>query len=190
MKRITYLAPVSQLLSLNNTSMRFKLPILIVLLSGFSLSLSAQTVVDFTTMSDADTWGQYSQKDMGGGIFAMWGGDLDGDGIVSYDGTSYLDLTTFINYPTSPGNSDLLTYTFNGSSNNSNSRTYTSREYQLEDMDLDGIVAYDGTSYLDLGTFINYPTDPGNAWLLTQIFNHPLNTTNSRTFTFRRQLPD
>lgn len=194
MKRITYLAPVSQLLSQNNTSMRLILPILVVLFSGYSLTLSAQaTVVDFTNPTTA-TWtnpGNSSPAQVQiGGVMAMWAGDVNGNGIVSYDGTSFLNLSSFNNYPESAGNSDLLGAVFAFPSNSGNSRTATDRIYNMADMDLDGIVSYDGTGYLDLVTFINYPTTPGNSYLLSLIFNHPNNGGNSRTFTYQEQLPE
>ncbi len=140
------------------------------------------TVIDFTTMPDASTYGTYSQQDMGGGLHALWAGDANGDGCISYNGTTCpcSSLNT--------DNADLKAEVINHGSTAPNPLTYVFKEYSSFDIDMDGCISYDGTAYYDPIFGIKI-TQQGNAYLLNQIMIHPDNSSPTPTFVFKEQIP-
>ncbi len=107
-------------------------------------------VKDFTTMVDASSWGTHSQKDMGGGVFALWAGDGNIDSKVKYTGTGNDPNTTLTNVLTFPANTAFqYNYDF-------------ALGYFQGDFDLNGKVKYAGTGddpNLVLVNVLTYPTN-------------------------------
>lgn len=158
--------------------MKYLFTTLILVFLG-SIQLLGQTVVDFTDPA-TPTFGTNARKivDVNGtDVAVMWGGDLDGDGVVSYTG----DLNR--GNPTDPGNAGLLSIILSDGDNFFITRTYTFQAYSGADFDMDGVVSYTG----DLSN--GSPTAPGNAWLLSAVLAHPDNFFITRTFTFKQQMP-
>ncbi|MEM9990660.1 MAG: hypothetical protein AAF738_02790 [Bacteroidota bacterium] len=133
--------------------MRLILPIFAFLLLG--CSLSAQTVVDFTTMSDANTHGTHSQVQIGG-VWAMWGGDANGDGTVLFNAANSDGNAVKNAVLSDPGNTG-----FFGSGPVT---TYANRSmYETNDTTLDG------------NTLDNSSNSDTN-FILSVVLSHPGNT--------------
>lgn len=134
-------------------------------MTAASTALSATPVaVDFTAVATA-TWGVNARKDLGGGVMGLWGGDVNHDGIISYNGGA------------APGRSDLFNQVVGYSLNVFGSPTYTFQGYSTYDIDMDKVVSYNGGA------------SPGRSWLFNLIISHPSNLFASPTFTFTQQLP-
>jgi hypothetical protein len=116
---------------------------------------------NFTTGSGI--WGSDAMQDMGGGVYALWAGDANGDGKVIYQGAD--------NDPTPVGNT-----VSDDPGNTGNSFTYIVNGYLNTDINMDGQVIYQGAG--------NDPTPIGNS-----VSAHPGNTGNSFTYPIIQQLP-
>lgn len=135
------------------------------IMSSAAVSLSKTAIAyDFTTAA-AQANGTNATVEVDNGIWAMWAGDISGDGQLSYD------------FGATPARTDLLTVIKSHPDNLFQSATYTFQDYSSYDIDLDGEVSYD------------FGASPGRTELLTIIKNHPANIFQSATFTFSAQLP-
>lgn len=164
--------------------MKFLMTILILM---GCLSLYGQVVtVDFTTMDDANTFGTLSQasievEENGQMVtkYMMWAGDVDGDGITTYDGDTDPESGELID----PDAAILLSIVLSNSGNFFNSRTFIFQDYSSADLNLDGFVTFDGDE------FEGVPIEPDAAYLLDLVLNSPDNFFNSRTFRWKQELP-
>ncbi len=120
-------------------------------ISSSTVNLDSSPVLDFTS-SQASAWQNGSittnaaMKEIASGIFALWDGDSNGDGQISYNGVSN-DRIAILNKvgATTPDNTVADTYS-------------------QEDVNFDGDVNYNGTDN-DRNTIINNvgATTPGNT---------------------------
>jgi hypothetical protein len=101
---------------------------------------------------------------MGSGVFGLWSGDLDGNGITRYAGPT--NDATF-----------LKSSVVNNPSNTTNSSFFPYNAYDNADLNLDGQVRYAG---------------PGNdaVTLKSTIIAFPGNTTGSAFYPISQQLPN
>ncbi len=135
------------------------------IMTGVSRALS-QTPTTFNfTNGTLPVYGTNAQKDLGGSVFGLWGGDVNHDGVISYNGGS------------TPGRSDLFNQILGNASNLFGSPTFTFQGYSTYDIDMDKVVSYNGGA------------SPGRSWLFNLIVSHPGNVFGSPTFTFTQQLP-
>ncbi len=120
-------------------------------------------VVDFKTGA-MTSFGTYGQADISG-TFALWAGDLNGDGQIRYLGPGN-DSNTIKSSVLNPTNG-----------NPSNSNFFFYNAYDNADINMNGSVRYLG---------------PNNdtSILKSIIVNHPENTTNSNFFPFSNQIPN
>jgi hypothetical protein len=96
-------------------------------LNTFALS-TTPTAIDFTSIS---TYGTNGQKDLGGGLMGMWGGNADGNTSVRMSGPPFInDGTSILNYL-------------------GNYSTIISSVYSLKDVNLDGTVRASGPPFIN-----------------------------------------
>jgi hypothetical protein len=132
--------------------------------SAISLSSSSATV-DFTNANSNISFGVHALTsiDMPSGTLGMWSGDVDGNGIVQYEGA----------------NSDtpsILSFVLNDPANFLNLQTHIVTGYNDFDINMDGNTQYVG----------------GNAdtpIILENILDHPGNFLNLNTYPINEQLP-
>lgn len=124
---------------------------------------NASPAFNFTT-GTANLYGTNATRNMGGGIYALWGGDADGDGVLRF-GASPSDIT--------PINSAVM-----GDVNNTgNSSLFVGAlVYSDADTDMDGRVRF-GASPSDI--------TPINA----SVLGNPANTNNNPLTSLTQQLP-
>lgn len=132
-------------------------------MSAATIALSkTATTVDFTNGS-VTTYGTNAQADLGNGVMALWGGDINGNGSVRYLGfgndTNVLKSTVL-----------------NDAGNTNDSNLYQFTGYDNADVNLNGRVRY-----LGFGNDTNI--------IKNIILNNPNNTNNSNIFTITEQLP-
>ena len=87
---------------------------------SYDFSTTLNTAYDNPSISTND-----AMKDLGSGVFGLWDGDANGDGMIRYDGTSN-DRLVILNNLSNAGT------TLNG--------------YEDTDINMDGITRYDGTN--------------------------------------------
>ncbi|MEL7530621.1 MAG: lamin tail domain-containing protein, partial [Bacteroidota bacterium] len=109
------------------------------------------------------TYGDHAQKALNNSHFALWPGDVNGDGQMVFQGAS--------NDPTS-----IFLKILSDTNNTSFARNFVISGYLAGDSNLDGQLIFQGGSSDTSPIFIN-------------ILSHPLNTSFNRNFTFRAQLP-
>lgn len=131
------------------------------------LGVMTQNTIDLATPNPAfnfaagsNVHGTFPMRNMGSGVYALWGGDANGDGQVIYQGANN-DPTPIGNYVS--GFSSSFTFPVNN-------------VYSLFDINMDGSVIYQGS--------FNDPTPIGNM-----VSAHPNNTGNSYSFPIIQQLP-
>ncbi len=132
--------------------------------NAITLNQSA-TTIDFTDANNQITYGSNAQTTFGmpTDIVAMWAGDVNGDGIVQYSGTS-------------PDTPDILSEILNDSGNFLNFPTYTINGYNDYDANLDGETQYSGTN-------------PDVPYILQNVLAYPGNSLNFSTYQITEQLP-
>ena len=126
------------------------------IISNAVVSLTAQTtIVDFTNGASQITFGTNAQKDMETGTMALWSGNVNGDTVIQYTGTT----------PDSPS---ILSQALNDLGNFLNLPTFSVTGYSTNDINMDGNTQYTGTNpdtplilqniLSDLGNFLNLST--------------------------------
>jgi hypothetical protein len=123
------------------------------------------TVVDFTEASNQNTFGTHAQTAFGmpAGKVGMWSGNVNGDTIIQYSGTT----------PDVPA---ILSLVLNDAGNFLNFPTYIVNGYVLHDLNLDGRTQYSGTT-------------PDTPFILQNVLAHPDNFLNFSTYSIQEQLP-
>ncbi|WP_430409869.1 choice-of-anchor Q domain-containing protein [Kordia sp.] len=132
-----------------------------------TISLSGTTaIVDFTDANNQITFGSNSQTTFGmpSGITAMWAGNVNGDDIVQYSGTT-------------PDTPSILSQVLNDAGNFLNFPTYISEGYNVHDINMDGNTQYTGTT-------------PDTPLILQNVLAHPGNFLNFSTYQIQEQLPE
>ncbi|WP_298418426.1 hypothetical protein [uncultured Kordia sp.] len=124
------------------------------------------TTVDFTNQASQITFGSNAQTSFGmpTGKVAMWTGNVNGDTIIQYSGTT----------PDAPS---ILSAVLNDVGNFLNFPTYVINGYNTNDLDLDRKTQYAGTS-------------PDAPIILQNVLAHPGNFLNFSTYLITEQLPE
>ena len=126
------------------------------------MSLSSITTpIDFT--GPTATWGEHAQVDLGGGRFALWAGDSDGDGQILYQGFPNDINGIFFDITSAPDNALNLT-------------NFILPRYSNSDINMDGQGIFQG----DLN-------DSNNIFFNTLL--HPANSLNLTNFAIFEQIP-
>ncbi len=136
------------------------------IMSNSALSLSnTVTTVDFTDRNNQITYGTNAQTNFGmpADIVAMWCGNVNGDTVVQYSGTT----------PDAPA---ILSTVLNDAGNFLNFPTYIVSGYDSNDVNMDGNTQYAGTN-------------PDTPFILQNILTHPGNFLNFSTYQITEQLP-
>ncbi|WP_052158270.1 hypothetical protein [Lacinutrix jangbogonensis] len=121
------------------------------------------TNVDFTNVGTS-TYGFDAQVQLSNGSMALWAGNVNGDTIVQYSGTT----------PDSPS---ILSTVLNDPGNFLNFPTYEVHGYNVHDVNMDGITQYTGVT-------------PDTPLLLENVLTHPGNFLNFSTYQIEEQLPE
>ncbi|WP_052158333.1 reprolysin-like metallopeptidase [Lacinutrix jangbogonensis] len=122
--------------------------------------------VDFTDVTNQITFGSNAQTASGMpvNIVAMWAGNVNGDDIVQYSGTT----------PDSPS---ILSEVINDLGNFLGLPTYIVNGYNVHDINMDGKTQYTGT-------------EPDTPFVLQNVIDHPENFLNFYTYQIEEQLPE
>ena len=121
------------------------------------------TSVDFTINTTA-TYGTNAQVQLANGDMALWSGNVNGDTVVQYSGTT----------PDSPS---ILSEVLNDPGNFLNFPTYVVNGYNVHDVNMDGNTQYTGTT-------------PDTPFILQNVLSHPENFLNFATYQIQEQLPE
>jgi hypothetical protein len=123
-------------------------------------------IVDFTDANNPITFGSNAQTtaSMPANTLGMWTGNVNGDNIVQYSGTT----------PDAPA---ILSLVLNDPGNFLNFPTFVVNDYNVNDLDMDGRVQYSGVS-------------PDAPFILQNVLAHPGNFLNFSTFQIQEQLPE
>lgn len=123
------------------------------------------TTVDFTDPT-TQTFGTNAQTSSGTptGVMGMWSGNVNGDTIVQYSGTT----------PDAPS---ILSQVLNDAGNFLNFPTYVVSGYNTFDINMDGDTQYTGTT-------------PDTPFILQNVLAHPGNFLNFSTYQIQEQLPE
>ncbi|MEL6652945.1 MAG: hypothetical protein AAFQ87_19255, partial [Bacteroidota bacterium] len=108
-------------------------------------------------------WGSHPQKNLSPGTFGLWGGDVNGDGELNFQGAGSDPTQIFVEVLLDPAN---VSFT----------RSFVRTAYSNGDVNLDGKVIFQGGGGDVSPLFIN-------------VLTHPSNTSFSRSFTVGEQLP-
>ncbi|WP_298516527.1 hypothetical protein [uncultured Kordia sp.] len=136
------------------------------IMTNTTVSLTAAvSTVDFTDATNQITFGGNAQTTFGmpSGTVAMWTGNVNGDTIVQYSGTT-------------PDTPNILSVVLNDSGNFLNFPTYIINGYNTNDVNMDGNAQYSGTN-------------PDTPFLLQNVLAHPGNFLNFSTYQIIEQLP-
>ena len=136
------------------------------IMSASAIALSSTTTtVDFTDGS-VSAFGTNAQTTFGmpSGKVGMWTGNVNGDTIVQYSGTT-------------PDTPDILSKVLNDPGNFLNFPTYAVSGYQNYDINMDGNTQYSGTT-------------PDTPFILQNVLAHPGNFLNFSTYQITEQLPE
>ncbi len=136
-------------------------------MTAATISLSSTTeIVDFTNSNNQITFGSNGQTVFGmpNNIVAMWTGNINGDTVVQYSGTT-------------PDTPSILSEVLNDPGNFLNFPTYALAGYNIHDINMDGITQYTGTT-------------PDTPFILQNVLSHPGNFLNFSTFAINEQLPE
>jgi hypothetical protein len=126
------------------------------------LSVTAN-IVDLSN-SSTGTFGTNARVQLSNGDMALWAGNVNGDTLVQYSGTT----------PDSPS---ILSEVLNDPGNFLNFPTYVVNGYNNHDINMDGSTQYTGTS-------------PDTPILLQNVLAHPGNFLNFSTYQIQEQLPE
>lgn len=120
--------------------------------------------IDFTQSGTA-TYGTHARKDLGGGVMALWAGNVNADQSIRHSATPS-DVTPVANA------------VLNHAGNTAKSPAYTGyiNVYSLFDVNLDGRIFYTAT-----------PSD--HAIIISNVKTHPGNTFGITSYIIREQLP-
>ncbi|MEL6591471.1 MAG: hypothetical protein AAFQ68_15380, partial [Bacteroidota bacterium] len=108
-------------------------------------------------------WGSHPQKNLSPGTFGLWGGDVNGDGELNFQGAGSDPTQMFVEVLLDPANVSFA-------------RSFVRTAYSNGDVNLDGKVIFQGGGGDVSPLFIN-------------VLTHPSNTSFSRSFTVGEQLP-
>ena len=124
------------------------------------------TSVDFTNGNNEITYGSNSQTTFGmqTDVVGMWTGNVNGDTVVQYSGTT-------------PDVTDILATVLNDAGNFLNFPTYIVAGYKTDDANMDGNTQYSGTN-------------PDTPFILQNVLAHPGNFLNFSTYQILEQLPE
>ncbi|MGH1387804.1 BspA family leucine-rich repeat surface protein [Kordia sp.] len=127
---------------------------------------STTTTVDFSNAILQITHGSNAQTDFGmrAGVVGMWAGNVNGDAVVQYSGTS-------------PDTPDILSTVLNDPGNFLNLPTHIVNGYSSNDINMDGKTQYSGTN-------------PDTPFILQNVLAHPGNFLNFSTYQITEQLPN
>ncbi len=128
-----------------------------------ALSVAPSPNIDFTNNATT-VFGTNARVQLGNGDMALWSGNVNGDTIVQYSGTT----------PDSPS---ILSLVLNDPGNFLNFPTYVVNGYNAHDVNMDGNTQYTGTS-------------PDTPILLQNVLAHPGNFLNFSTYQIQEQLPE
>lgn len=133
--------------------------------NAFSLS-DVVTTVDFTDRNNQITYGGNAQTTFGmpANTVGMWCGNVNGDTVVQYAGTT-------------PDTPIILSIILNDAGNFLNFPTYVVNGYSTNDINMDGITQYAGTT-------------PDTPFILQNVLAHPGNFLNFSTYQIIEQLPE
>ncbi|WP_298422508.1 hypothetical protein [uncultured Kordia sp.] len=137
------------------------------IMSNTAISLSSSaTIVDFTDRNNQITYGANAQTNFGmpADVVGMWTGNVNGDTVIQYSGTT----------PDAPA---ILSKVLNDPGNFLNFPTYVVIEYDSNDINMDGTTQYTGTN-------------PDTPFILQNILTHPGNFLNFSTYQITEKLPE
>ncbi|MEO0468069.1 MAG: hypothetical protein AAF206_00505 [Bacteroidota bacterium] len=120
-------------------------------------------LIDFSTMDDSETFGNNSQYEVAAGVFALWGGDANVNGQISFQNASNDGIEIFLKVLLGPGNASFA-------------RNFVVAGYHDADVNLDGKIVFQGGN-----------SDATDLYLT--ILLHPLNTTYARNYVIDQRLP-
>ena len=126
---------------------------------------SAVALIDFTTATDAQIYGNSSAFALNAGKVLLWSGDVSGNKIIKYTGSNNdpsVVLTQVLAFPANSGGA----YNFNGALG-----------YFSGDVNMDSKVKYTGST-----------NDP--SFILTNVLNYPAGNTAYNFAAFASQLPN
>ncbi|WP_420572893.1 hypothetical protein [Kordia sp.] len=134
--------------------------------TAINLMTDTPAIIDFTDASNQITFGTNAQTSFGmpAGKVGMWAGNVNGDTIIQYSGTT-------------PDTPTILSTVLNDAGNFLNLPTYTLSGYNSEDLSMDGIIQYTGTT-------------PDTPIILQNVLAHPGNFLNFSTYQIMEQLPE
>ena len=121
------------------------------------------TNIDYTN-SVTSTFGSNAQVQLPDGSMALWSGNVNGDTIIQYTGST----------PDSPS---ILSEVLNNPGNFLNFPTFIVTGYNVHDVNMDGNTQYTGTA-------------PDTPILLQNVLAHPGNFLNFSTYQIQEQLPE
>lgn len=114
------------------------------------------TMVDFTDENTA-TWGQHAMKIMGNGQPVMWGGDVNGSGLLTFQGANNDPDAIFFSVLLAPGNPNFeQNYIYDG--------------YHGSDANMDGQAVFQGTGNdIDFMIFFNVIGHPASGFVINYV---------------------
>ena len=127
---------------------------------------NALVTVDFTDANNQITFGANAQTTFGtpSDKVALWAGNVNGDDVVQYVGTT-------------PDVTSILSEVLNDAGNFLNFPTYIVNGYSQADVNMDGNTQYTGT-------------EPDTPYVLQNVLSHPGNFLNFSTYPIQEQLPE
>ncbi|MFK7926070.1 MAG: lamin tail domain-containing protein [Bacteroidia bacterium] len=133
-----------------------------IMSAGAYVQKDAFNLLDFR--DNSMVYGTNPQKLLNGGLYGLWGGDVDGDGKLSFQGAANDPTNVFIQILSAPDNTAFA-------------RNFVLDGYYNADVNLDGQLIFQGAAS-DVGPiFIN-------------ILSYPANTSFSRNYIIEAVLPD
>lgn len=137
-----------------------------VMTANVQLLTGNRVVLDFTNATNPITFGSNAQTiaAMPVGTLGMWAGNVNGDTIVQYSGTT----------PDAP---EILSLVLNDPGNFLNFSTFIVSGYNTNDLTMDGSIQYEGVN-------------PDSPFILQNVLAHPGNFLNFSTFQIQEQLPE
>ena len=126
------------------------------------LSVNA-TTINYTNSGTA-TFGTNAQVQLSNGSMALWSGNVNGDIVVQYTGST-------------PDTTGVLSEILNNPGNFLNFPTYIVAGYNVHDVNMDGNTQYTGTM-------------PDTPFILQNVLAHPGNFLNFSTYQIQEQLPE
>ena len=130
--------------------------------AAIALTESGTTSVDFKS-SGVSTYGSNARLDISG-VLALWTGNVNGDTVVQYSGTT-------------PDTPSILSEVLNSPGNFLNFPTFVVSGYNTHDVNMDGNTQYSGTN-------------PDTPFILQNVLAHPGNFLNFSTHQIIEQLPE